>query len=260
MSNLESQIKKSIGLIHEYAPYAEQAGGYKVGFSGGKDSQVLYQIFKESGVNFTAIYNVTTNDPPENVRFIRSEYPDVEFSLPKLNFFDLAVKKKQLPTIHKRFCCKYLKEQSKGFYALGIRREESPKRKTYPVISLNNKKEFSKETYKSQRVRFYPIIEWNESEVWEFIDIRNIKVNPVYDTFGRVGCMLCPYANKKQWLYWFNKYPRLKIKMLSTIHKLRQNGSYDKLAEYSDEEILDWWMSKQSMKQYFSQLKLQFQN
>lgn len=94
--NLEEKIKQSIGLIKEYAPFAEKGNGYVVGFSGGKDSSVVYQLFIESGVPFRAVYNVTTIDPPESVNFIRKQYPNVEFSIPKLNFFKLVEKKKNV--------------------------------------------------------------------------------------------------------------------------------------------------------------------
>lgn len=253
--NLEEKIKKSIELIKEYEPFAEKGGGYIVGFSGGKDSAVVYQLFKESGVPFLTVYNVTTNDPPESVNFIRKQYPDVEFSIPELNFFKLAEKKRMLPTMKARFCCAYFKESYKGFIALGVRKEESLKRSSYDVITLNNRKKFCKETYKGEYVRFYPILEWTECDVWEFIEQRKLPINPVYDTFGRVGCMLCPFSNKKSILYWLGKYPKLRTLLLRTIQNLIDKGSYN---EYnpSAEQVLEWWMSKKGYGQYFSQLKL----
>lgn len=258
MSNLESKINQSIELIHEYAPYAEIAGGYKVGFSGGKDSQVLYQLFKESGEKFTAVYNVTTNDPPDNVRFIRKNYPDVHFNIPKLNFWQLAIKKKALPTRIMRFCCSYFKEQSKGFYALGCRKEESFKRSRYETISLNNRKQFDKEKYKGEYVRFYPILEWREDEIWEYIEMRGITPNPLYETFGRVGCMFCPFANKKQMIYWFEKYPKIKVQFIRTIDELCKNGYMNKYQPLTSEKILDWYMSKQPAAMFFGQLNIDF--
>lgn len=255
--NLEKKIKHSICLIEEYAPFAEKGGGYVVGFSGGKDSTVVYQLFKESGVPFRAVYNVTTNDPPESVNFIRKQYPDVEFSIPKLNFFKLAEKKKMLPTMKARYCCAYFKESYKGFMALGVRREESLKRSSYNLISLNNRKTFDKETYKGEHVRFYPILEWTEYDVWKFIEQRQLPINPVYDTFGRVGCMLCPFSNKKSIIYWLEKYPKLRVALLRTIQNLINNGSYSKYNPSAD-QVLEWWLSKKGYRQFFSQLKLDF--
>lgn len=258
MMDYTEKVDKSIALIREYEPYAEMAGGYHVGFSGGKDSQCLLQLFKESGVKYRAVYNVTTNDPPANVDFIRKNYPEVEFSFPELNFWQLMKKKKTIPSRLKRFCCSYFKERSGTFAALGVRREESLKRRDYPFIVLENKRNFDKPTYKGQRVRFYPIIEWTESEVWEFIESRNLPINPLYETFGRVGCMLCPYANKRQILYWFRQYPKLRTQFLNTISEMMDNGFMNKYPTATPESVLEWWMSSQNANMFFNQTKLDF--
>ena len=75
--NMITKIEETLSFIRKYKFDAEKYGGFKLMFSGGKDSQVLYDLMKKSGVKFTAYYCVTTNDPPENVYFIRKEYPDV---------------------------------------------------------------------------------------------------------------------------------------------------------------------------------------
>lgn len=70
-----SKIDDSIRLIRKGEKLAlalNPEDGYFVGFSGGKDSQVLLDLVKRAGVKYKAHYNVTTIDPPENVRFIRN--------------------------------------------------------------------------------------------------------------------------------------------------------------------------------------------
>lgn len=42
-----------------------------VRYSGGKDSDVILQLAKESGVPFRVTHNLTTADPPDNVYYIR---------------------------------------------------------------------------------------------------------------------------------------------------------------------------------------------
>lgn len=122
------KIKNSIEFIREYEPLAVKYGGYTVCFSGGKDSQVLLDLFKKAKVKYHAVYNCTTNDDPQNVYFIRKNYPDVEIVLPKLNFLQLIEDNNMLPTMNKRFCCRILKESNnKGFTATGVRKEESTK-------------------------------------------------------------------------------------------------------------------------------------
>lgn len=109
-------------------------------FSGGKDSQVMLDLFRRAGVNYHAYYCVTTNDPPENVYFIRKNYPDVTFVHPKRTFLQLIEDKGMLPTRQIRFCCEKLKENhGKGFVATGVRREESTKRKYYKPIEFQSR-------------------------------------------------------------------------------------------------------------------------
>ena len=85
--------------------------GVYVSFSGGKDSQVVLELVKMARVKYRAVYNVTTNDPADNVRFIKSKYPDVEFSVPKESLLQM-IQRKGVPTMFNRWCCAILKEKS----------------------------------------------------------------------------------------------------------------------------------------------------
>jgi phosphoadenosine phosphosulfate reductase len=100
------KIKKSIDRLKAFEP----PEGYYLAFIGGKDSQCIYHLAKEAGVNFDAHYNLTTVDPPELVRFIKTNYPDVSIDLPKESMWKL-IEKKGLPTRLKRWCCTELKER-----------------------------------------------------------------------------------------------------------------------------------------------------
>lgn len=67
----------AITRIQKFAKIAE-AYGFEIalGFSGGKDSQVCYDLCKRAGVPFKAYYNVAF-ESAETKRFIRENYPDV---------------------------------------------------------------------------------------------------------------------------------------------------------------------------------------
>lgn len=130
--SLSRKIEDSIKLLQKGVKLAllmQPNDGYYVGFSGGKDSQVVLELCKMAGVKYRAVYNNTTIDSPKNVLFIRENYPEVEISNPNTNFFKL-VEKHGLPTRLSRFCCKELKERGGIGYVTvtGVRHEESRNR------------------------------------------------------------------------------------------------------------------------------------
>lgn len=81
-------IQKAEPLALKYQDY-----GFHLAFSGGKDSQVIYELCKMAGVKFRPVMQVTTLDPPELMRFVRKNYPDVILSRPDINFYNLIIKK-----------------------------------------------------------------------------------------------------------------------------------------------------------------------
>ena len=82
-SGLRAKIEYSIELCRKaakIAPMYDDEGYLWLGFSGGKDSQALYHIAQLSGAKFKAFFSPTSVDPPEVIRFIRKNYPEVEFT------------------------------------------------------------------------------------------------------------------------------------------------------------------------------------
>ena len=71
----------------------EPPEGYYVAFSGGKDSCVILDLVKRAGVKFDAHLNITTVDPPELIRFVRQQYPEVIMEKPKISMKELIEKK-----------------------------------------------------------------------------------------------------------------------------------------------------------------------
>lgn len=274
---MNEKIQQSIELIRkgEKLALSMHPDGYFVGFSGGKDSQVLLELVRRAGVKYKAYYSVTTNDPPTNVRFIREHYPEVRFLHPKENFYKL-IEKKGLPTIRKRYCCAILKEEiGLGFTCLiGVRAEESAKRAKYNEISIvSNRKEHADKTRKhtiesietnehqcikgKDRLNIYPILKWTTKDVWQFIKDNNLPINPCYENNGRVGCMVCPFAQRKEIERYESQYPKIKATILKALQKFMDKKGDSKFADA--EECYEWWKSKQSVKSYKAkktQLKL----
>lgn len=99
---LRKKVEHSVELLRKAEKLAlayDEEDGYFLAFSGGKDSQCLYHVAKLAGVKFKAHMNLTSIDPPEVIRFVKREYPDVELVKPKKSIFQAAVEKQILPTM-----------------------------------------------------------------------------------------------------------------------------------------------------------------
>lgn len=129
---IRTKLEVAIQRLHSFEP----PEGYFVAFSGGKDSQCVYHLCKMAGVKFEAHYNVTSVDPPELIKFIKSNYPDVIFDVPhdadgkRISMWSLIEQKLMPPTRLARYCCQALKEQAgEGCIVVtGVRWAESARR------------------------------------------------------------------------------------------------------------------------------------
>lgn len=250
--------------------------GFFLAFSGGKDSQCLYHIAKMAGVKFEAHYSLTTLDPPELVRFIKSNYPDVIIDRPKRTFLQLCKDKGMLPTRVARFCCAELKESSgAGMVTLiGIRRAESSKRAKRNEVELGGHKfsgtldQFNREREveaqcmakygKADKIIVAPIIEWSDMDVWDFIKGNNIEYCKLYDEgWKRIGCLFCPMARKSEMRMCKEKYPKYKEAIIRTIHHIRNKpiggGMWETIPNLTDEQVFEWWTSKKGLKQWYAE-------
>lgn len=139
-----TKVENAIKRLQSFEP----PEGYYVAFSGGKDSQCIYHLCQMAGVKFDAHYNVTSVDPPELVQFIKRQYPDVIFDLPRyadgsrITMWNLIPRKGIPPLRTQRYCCEELKEASgEGrIVVTGVRWAESARRKSaHDVASINGK-------------------------------------------------------------------------------------------------------------------------
>lgn len=221
---LRKKMLHSVELLQKAEKIAlnyDAENGYYLAFSGGKDSQALLHMTQLAGVKFCGHMNLTSVDPPEVIRFVKKNYPDVELIKPVKSIFQHAIEKQILPTMRVRWCCAEYKETAGAgkVTLIGIRKAESYRRSKRNEVEINNRK-FSgnldgldeyRQEQRAKRARrkskeqgvnitnaddeqtlgcihgkesllISPIIYWTEQDVWEFLnDVVKVPHCSLYD-------------------------------------------------------------------------------
>lgn len=262
---IEEKVERAVQNLKMFEAMALRMHpeGYYLAFSGGKDSQVIYQLAKMAGVKFTAHYHVTTVDPPELVRFIRREYPKVHIERPETTMWQLIVQKGFPPTRRVRYCCSELKERGgEGCFVItGVRWSESRNRKnrglaeisgtkSADIILLNNDNDEKRRLIEDCQIQgkrvLNPIIDWSEEEVWRFIHQYVHTYCELYDQgFTRLGCVGCPLASVKKREKELKRYPHFRRAYLKTFERMLEAKERTRVAGNrweTAEDVYAWWM------------------
>lgn len=248
----------------------EPEEGYYLAFSGGKDSVTIKALADMAGVKYDAHYTVTSVDPPELVRFVKT-FKDVSFDFPTdsngkvLTMWNIIPKHSMPPTRIVRYCCGDLKE-SRGedrFVITGVRKAESVKRAlTRGGLEIGVGKKEKREHYdpdnptpelmyickQHYRKILNPIYDWSTEEVWEFIKDYDVKYCCLYDEgYKRLGCIGCPYASKEARIREFERYPAYKKLYIKAFEKMlvyrHEHGVDVGRADWQNgEDVFNWWM------------------
>ena len=245
----------------------EPSDGYRLAFSGGKDSVVIKRLAQMAGVKFDAHYSVTSVDPPELVRFIKDVHPDVLFDFPRykdgkvITMWNLIPRMRMPPSRLVRYCCKYFKESAGDGRATitGVRWAESANRKNNQhLITIGSKKnpivfnddnDESRRTveqcYRTKKTLINPIIDWSDKDVWEFIKQNNIPYCKLYDQgYKRLGCIGCPMNTKKEKA--LNSYPKIKEAYLRAFGRMineRKIRGMDCSTNFNTpDQVMEWFL------------------
>ncbi|OFY43983.1 MAG: phosphoadenosine phosphosulfate reductase [Bacteroidetes bacterium GWF2_40_14] len=253
-------IQKAESLALKYQDY-----GFHLAFSGGKDSLVIYKLAQMAGVKFRPVMQVTSIDPPELMRFVRLNYPDVIMERPEMNFYKLIIKYMSLPTMNRRFCCKELKEGSGSgtVTIIGIRKAESSKRAKRNELEISGRKysnsldQFNIDNENQvlcikgkDKILLSPIIDWSHADVWSFIRKNDMEYCSLYDMgYNRIGCMFCPYSSKKSKQRDRQNFPGVEREIKKSIYELCKMGKYTEFNMDVD-EVFNWWVSGVSVAKY----------
>ena len=239
---LQKKIEQSILLLRSIQRRYE--GEIELAYSGGKDSDVILQLAKEAGIRYRAIHKCTTIDPPGTLAHVKEM--NVDIRRPAVNFFQL-VAKKGFPSRFSRFCCEKLKEYKILDKAIiGVRKDESRARNArYSEPTMC--RFYGAQREENHVEQIYPILEWTNEDVKDFIIDRGLKLAPIYydnegkiDVTQRLGCMCCPLASRKKRIIEFQKHPLIAKAYLRAGKKFMDSHPNCKAKE-KYETVYEWF-------------------
>lgn len=253
------KVQKAIDRIKAFEP----PDGYYLAFSGGKDSQCIYHLAKESGVKFESHFHMTSVDPPEVICFVREHYPDVIMDSPPESMWRLIERKRIPPTRKIRYCCGVYKERG-GIgrtVITGVRWDESYRRKktrsmlelnaySNNRIMLNNDNDEARRLFETCQMKgkhiLNPIIDWLNEDVWEYLNNNGIPHCCLYDEgFNRIGCIGCPMSGKQGMLREFARWPKYYeayMRAFSRMLEARKAANLDCMFWPDAQAVMDWWI------------------
>lgn len=255
-------------------------------YSGGKDSDVMLELFRRSGIPFEVHNSHTTVDAPQTIYHIRDKFHklenegvkcDIEKPIYKgkpVTMWSLIPQKGMPPTRLMRYCCKVLKETgcTNRYIATGVRWSESSKRlqrKAYETIAgkssealrlsdeimlmndNSDKRRMVEHCKLKGKMVVNPIIDWEDKDIWDFIRSEKIQYNLLYDMgYRRVGCVGCPMASKNRWKEFadFPTYKRAYIRAFEKMLEVLKTKWKDSPPKWkTGYEVFLWWMEDQNV-------------
>lgn len=160
------------------------------------------------------------------------------------------------PTRMVRYCCSELKEGGgQGrIKILGVREEESSKRKGRKIIMLDGESSLGK--------IINIIYQWTETDVWEFIGCNLIDYCSLYDEgFARLGCVGCPLGSIESRERGFKRWPAYRRAYVKAFDRMiTERKRRGKVCDWADgEAVMQWWMYGKP-KEDENQLKMRWED
>jgi len=178
----------------------------------------------------------------------------------KTCMFKLISERTVPPTRQVRYCCNVLKESrgSGRIVITGVRWAESQRRRELhgvvdlrtsskkiindatennPAATVNNRnslvfmddneesRRMVEQCYLAKRTTLNPIIDWEDDDVWEFLnDVAKVPHCCLYDEgWKRLGCVGCPLQGREGMLRDFEQYPGFKRMYIKAFDKMIEN-------------------------------------
>jgi phosphoadenosine phosphosulfate reductase len=184
--NFAQKVERSLTLIEQ--AYREYGDGLVVANSLGKDSVAVWNLVKRISSKIRGFIVTTRFKPPETVQFMHEEIQ----RYPELRVFHNDEKiTDRLFEINPDLCCDILKvkptrwaieEMDVSCWITGLRCTEGRTRTDFKEIEERDK----------GLIKLNPILIWYEREVWQYLALNNVHVNPLYAKgYRSLGCSPC---------------------------------------------------------------------
>lgn len=184
--NFAEKVKRSLRLINR--AYEEFGDSLVVANSLGKDSSVVWHLAKQVNPGIRGFIVTTRFKPSETKKFMAEEVA----RYPELQVFnnDEEIPEKLYETDPDR-CCEILKVQPTrdavrtmkvNCWVTGLRCTEGRTRTNYKEIEELDK----------GLLKLNPILIWYEREIWQYLALNRVQVNPLYaEGYRSLGCWPC---------------------------------------------------------------------
>ncbi len=184
--NFKQKVDRSLALIEQ--AYAEYGDALVVANSLGKDSVAVWHLAKRVSPDMRGFIVTTRFKPPETKQFMReqvSRYPEL-----KIYDSDAEIPDRLYETDPDR-CCDILKvepirraieEMQVKCWVTGLRCTEGRTRVDFKEVEQRDE----------GLLKLNPILLWYEREVWQYLALNNVDVNPLYaEGYRSLGCAPC---------------------------------------------------------------------
>jgi len=184
--NFAEKVQRSLDLV-AWA-YEEFGDGLVVANSLGKDSCAVWHLAKRVSPHIRGFIVTTRYKPAETKQFMREEVA----RHPELRVFesDAEIPRELYKTDPDR-CCEVLKveptrraieEMGVTCWVTGLRCTEGRTRTDFQEIEERDK----------GLIKLNPILIWHEREVWQYLALNRVPVNPLYlEGYRSLGCAPC---------------------------------------------------------------------
>lgn len=188
--NFKEKVDRSLALIE--AAYKKYGGGLVVANSLGKDSVAVWDLARKVSPKIRG-FIVTTRYKPEATKLFMKEivakYPEIEVFENNIAIPD------ELYRTDPDKCCDILKveptrravERMKiNCWVTGLRCTEGRTRTDFKEVEERDK----------GLIKLNPILIWKEREVWQYLALYQVPVNPLYkEGYRSLGCEPCTHIS-----------------------------------------------------------------